>query len=331
MKTKNILVVGGAGYIGSHTVKMLAASGYQPIVVDSLVSGYKEAVAKYPFYQIDMHDTQKIGEVLQKHEIEAVVHFAAFIEVGESQIDPQKYYENNVMGTLSLLKAMRQNQVDKIVFSSTAATYGEPVYTPIDEKHPTLPINTYGKTKLVVEGILADYARSYGLNYIALRYFNASGADFAADIGESHKPETHLVPIILQSVLGLRSFKVFGDDYKTKDGTCVRDYIHVLDLASAHIKALEKFAGNKQVAESINLGNQKGYSILEVIKMVEKVTGKKVAYELAARRPGDPAVLIASSEKAKAFLGWSPQYDLQDIMASAWKWHQRKPYGFNST
>jgi UDP-glucose 4-epimerase len=326
---KNILVAGGAGYIGSHTVKLLTELGYQPVVVDSLVSGHKEAVVGYPFYQIDIHDFEQVGKVLQKHKIDAVIHFAAFIEVGESQIDPQKYYENNVNGTLALLKAMRQNKVGKIVFSSTAATYGEPVYTPIDEKHPTQPINTYGRTKLMVENILQDYARSYGLSYFALRYFNASGADFGARIGESHRSETHLLPIILQSILGLRPFKVFGDDYQTKDGTCVRDYIHVLDLASAHIKALEKMQ-DKQIAETVNLGNGKGYSVLEVIKMVEKVTGKKVGYEVEKRRPGDPAVLVASCQKAESVLGWKPEYDLAQIVESAWQWHKKNPYGFNS-
>lgn len=323
---KNILVIGGAGYIGSHTVKMLAAQGYNPIVFDNLSKGHKEAVEKFPFELGDLGDKTRLTEVFKKHAIDAVMHFAAFIEVGESVQAPSKYYHNNVAQVLNLLDAMVENKVKFFVFSSTAATFGEPVRSTIDETHPQNPINPYGNTKLMVEKMLADFDTAYGLKATALRYFNASGADDSGEIGESHSPETHLIPLVLQAAAGKRPcIKVFGTDYPTQDGTCVRDYVHVNDLARAHILALEKmFRENK--SERFNLGSGSGFSVAELIKEAKKITGIDFKVETAPRRPGDPAVLVADSTKAQHVLGWKPQYNLTRIIQTAWNWEQHRRY-----
>lgn len=322
---KNILVVGGAGYIGSHTVKHLMNKGYNCVVVDNLVYGHREAVLSPNFEQADLLDKKSLAAVFAKYEIEAVVHFAAFAYVGESVTAPQKYYENNVIGTLNLLEVMLQHNVKKIVFSSTCATYGEPQYTPIDEKHPQNPINPYGQTKLMIEKVFADYHKAYGLQYVALRYFNAAGCDKDGQIGESHNPETHLIPLVLRAVKGERKdIKVFGSDYPTKDGTCTRDYIHVEDLANAHRLALEKL---DEFSGCLNLGTGVETSVKDIIGAVESVTGKKVPVEYVERRVGDPATLYASNDKAREVLGWIPQYmNIEDIIRTAWAWEEHKKY-----
>lgn len=323
---KNILVVGGAGYIGSHTVKMLAEKGYNPVVYDNLSKGHREAVAGYPFELGDLGDKARLAEVFKKHHIDAVMHFAAFIEVGESVKEPSDYYHNNVAKVLSLLDAMVENNIKYFVFSSTAATFGEPVKPKIDETHPQNPINPYGNTKLMVEKMLEDFDVAYGLKSVALRYFNASGADDSGDIGESHNPETHLIPIVLQAAVGKRpSIKVFGNDYPTPDGTCVRDYVHVNDLANAHILALEKMFKDR-TSDRYNLGSGNGFSVAELIKAAKQITGIDFKVEYADRRPGDPAILVADSAKAQKVLGWKPAYDLNKIIATAWNWEQHRKY-----
>lgn len=320
-----ILIVGGAGYIGSEINKELNKSGYQTVVFDSLVSGHKEAVKWGEFVQGDLANLEDIRGVFEKYSIEAVFNFAAFIEVGESVKDPQKYYFNNLVNTLNLLKVMKEFSVNKIIFSSTAATFGEPKYTPIDEKHPQWPINPYGWTKLMIERVFSDYDTAYGLRYVALRYFNACGANEEADIGENHNPESHLIPLVLDAAIGKReNIKIFGTDYPTPDGTCVRDYIHVEDLASAHLLALKHLLDGGE-SKQYNLGNGKGFSVREVIEAVKKVTGKEFAVVEDVRRPGDPPVLVATSEKIRNELGWMPKYtDIEAIVATAWKWHQKK-------
>lgn len=323
---KNILVIGGAGYIGSHTVKMLAAQGYNPVVFDNLSKGHKEAVENYPFELGDLGDKARLADVFKKHTIDAVMHFAAFIEVGESVQAPSKYYHNNVAQVLNLLDAMVENNVKYFVFSSTAATFGEPVREKIDETHPQNPINPYGNTKLMVEKMLADFDTAYGLKATALRYFNASGADDSGQIGESHTPETHLIPLVLQTAAGKRpSIKVFGTDYPTPDGTCVRDYVHVNDLARAHILALEKMMRENK-SERFNLGSGSGFSVAKLIKEAKKITGIDFKVETAPRRAGDPAVLVADSTKAQQVLGWQPQYNLTRIIQTAWNWEQHRRY-----
>lgn len=323
---KNILVIGGAGYIGSHTVKMLAEKGYNPVVFDNLSKGHREAVANYPFELGDLGDKARLAEVFKKHAIDAVMHFAAFIEVGESVQSPSKYYHNNVAKVLNLLDAMVENNVKFFVFSSTAATFGEPVRQKIDETHPQHPINPYGNTKLMVEKMLTDFDTAYGLKSTALRYFNASGADDSGKIGESHSPETHLIPLVLQAAAGKRpSIKVFGTDYPTPDGTCVRDYVHVNDLARAHILALEKMMRENK-SERFNLGSGSGFSVAELIKEAKKITGIDFKVETAPRRAGDPAVLVADSTKAQTVLDWQPQYNLTRIIQTAWNWEQHRRY-----
>jgi UDP-glucose 4-epimerase len=322
-----ILVVGGAGYIGSHINKELNKQGYKTVVFDNLVKGHKEAVKYGELFVGDLSDKDQIREVFKKYPIDAVMHFAAFIEVGESVKDPQKYYLNNVKNTLNLLEVMIENNVKKIIFSSTAATFGDPQYTPIDEAHPQSPINPYGQAKLMVEKILKDYDSAYDLKYVALRYFNACGADMDTELGESHNPESHLIPLILDAAIGKREdIKVFGTDYPTPDGTCVRDYVHVADLASAHILALKHLLDGGE-SDCFNLGNGVGFSVKEVIEAVKEVTHKDFKVTEVERRPGDPAVLVASSEKIKKQLGWNPEYtDIKNIVASAWNWHQKKQY-----
>lgn len=322
-----ILITGGAGYIGSHCVLDFIRNNNKCVILDNLQEGHKEAVLSEHFEQADLADVNSIRKVFAKYDIKAVVHFAAYAYVGESVTDPQKYYYNNVVNTLNLLKVMKENNVDKIVFSSTCATYGNPQYTPLDEKHPQSPINPYGQTKLMIESILKDYDKAYELKYIALRYFNASGADNEAQIGESHNIETHLIPLVLKTALGERdSIKVFGSDYDTPDGTCLRDYIHVNDLAKAHRLAIEKLlnGGNSDI---FNLGIGKGYSVNDIISTCEKVTGKEIYKEYTDRREGDPPVLIASNDKAKNELDWIPDYvNLEDIIKSAWVWEQNRRY-----
>lgn len=323
---KNILVIGGAGYIGSHMVRMLANQGYNPVVFDNLSKGHREAVANYPFELGDLGDKARLTEVFKKYGIEAVMHFAAFAEVGESVKEPSKYYHNNVAKVLDLLDALVENDIKYFVFSSTAATFGEPVRPKIDESHPQNPINPYGNTKLMVEKILADFDTAYGLKATALRYFNASGADDSGEIGESHNPETHLIPIVLQAAAGKRaSIKMFGTDYPTPDGTCVRDYVHVNDLARAHILALEKMFKDN-VSERFNLGSGNGFSVAEIVKEAKRITGIDFTVERAPRRDGDPAVLVADSAKAERILGWKPQYNLTRIIETAWNWEQHRKY-----
>jgi len=320
----NILVTGGAGYIGSHCCKELSKKGFQPVTIDNLVYGHKNFVRWGEFFQGDVGDPADLKKCLAQYKIDAVMHFAAYAYVGESVEDPVKYYENNLRNTIQLLHAVLDHNIKYFVFSSTCATYGNPQKTPIDEGHPLNPINPYGKTKRMIEEILQDYRNAYGLKYISLRYFNAAGADPDAEVGEDHDPETHLIPLVLDAAGGKRkSIKVFGTDYETADGTCIRDYIHVTDLARAHILALQRLLGGAD-SSVYNLGNGQGFSVLEVIEHARKITEKNIAVENSDRRPGDPPVLIASNEKAVKELGWKPQYaDIDDIIGTAWKWHQK--------
>jgi len=326
----SILVTGGAGYIGSHTVSELINKNKEVIVFDNLTRGHRDSVKNTPLIIGDLSDYKTIDETIKKYNIKSVIHFAAESQVGESMENPEKYYINNVSGTLNLLKAMHKYNVKNIVFSSSAATYGEPDKIPITEDQIKKPTSVYGRTKLMMEEILADYAMAYGFKYIALRYFNAAGAHISGELGEDHSPETHLIPIIMEVLLGKREkLFIFGSDYPTKDGTCIRDYIHVTDLADAHILSLE-ILENKGKSDIFNLGNGEGFSVKEVIDTAEKVTGKKVTVEIADRRAGDPAVLIASSEKIIKELGWKPRYNkLEQIIETAWNWHKNHPDGYN--
>ncbi len=324
--TKTVLVMGGAGYIGSHTVKHLLDNGYRVIVADNLVYGHLEAIDKRAaFIHADLLNSASLYAIFNRHEIHAVIHFAAFAYVGESVQDPQKYYLNNVVGTINLLNAMLANNVKNIVFSSTCATYGEPNYIPIDEKHPQSPINPYGKSKLMIEQIFADYEKAYELNHISLRYFNAAGCSAEGEIGESHTPETHLIPLVLKAIKGERdSIHVFGTDYDTPDGTCIRDYIHIEDLAAAHRLALEKLP---EYCGCINLGTGTGTSVKEIIFAAEKVSGKKCPTVYAERRAGDPAKLFADNTKAKEILGWQPHYaSIEEIITTAWSWETNRKF-----
>lgn len=327
---KKILVCGGAGYIGSHIVKFLIKQSYFPVVLDNFSTGHKKAVlADVPVYQGDIRDTNFVIKVLNYEQITTVLHFAASSLVSESTIKPYKYFNNNVSGTLSLLEAMRIVGVKQIVFSSSAAVYGNPVTIPIPNDHSLAPINAYGESKFFIERILARYAEAYSFSSVSLRYFNACGAWPDGHLGEMHFPETHLIPIILQTVLGQRKkVLIFGDDYDTKDGTPIRDYIHVVDLSKAHILALEyleQFSG----AYHFNLGNGQGFSVLEVIKTAEKVTGKTIPIEVSARRPGDPAILVADSSDANREFNWQPQYStLEEMIEDAWRWHRKHPQGY---
>ena len=327
---KNILVIGGAGYIGSHMCKYLANNGYNPIVLDNLVYGHRQAVKWGPFIEGSIGDSGLIRRVFSEYQIEAVMHFAAFCYVGESVTDPGKYYRNNVADTLNLLEAMVEKNINNFIFSSSCATYGEPVEIPITEQHPQNPINPYGRTKLMIEQILDDFKDAYGLESVCLRYFNAAGADPDGEIGEDHKPETHLIPLVLQTALGQRErIDIFGDDYPTRDGTCIRDYIDINDLAQAHFLALEKLLCG-QLGGKYNLGNGNGYSVKEVIKVARNVTGRPISSKIVERRPGDPAELTGSSEKAVNELGWKPQFpNLDAIIETAWKWHNTYPNGYS--
>ena len=325
-----ILVLGGAGYIGSHTVSELVDAGEEVVIADSLETGHIEAVnPKAKFYQGDIRDKKFIDSVFDNEKIDAVIHFAANSLVGESMTNPLKYYDNNLYGTKVLLQSMVEHDVKKIVFSSTAATYGEPESIPILESDKTEPTNPYGETKLSMEKMMKWTDVAHGVHYVALRYFNACGAHVSGEIGEAHNPETHLIPLILQVPNGQReSISIFGDDYDTKDGTCVRDYIHVTDLAQAHILAV-KYLMDGGKSDVFNLGNGVGFTVKEVIETARKVTGHPIPAVISPRRGGDPAKLIASSEKAKSILGWKPEHaDLEEIIATAWKWHKNHPKGY---
>ncbi|GAV14105.1 MULTISPECIES: UDP-glucose 4-epimerase GalE [Paenibacillus] len=326
-----VLVTGGAGYIGSHTVAELLARGEEVVIVDSLETGHKDAVLGGTLHIGDIRDSAFLDSVFAQHSIDAVIHFAAYSLVGESMSNPAKYYDNNVHGTLVLLEAMRKHQVSRIVFSSTAATYGEPERTPIEETEATNPTNVYGETKLTMERMMRWFDQAHDIRYVSLRYFNAAGAHENGKIGEDHRPETHLIPLVLQTALGQRKeMKVFGNDYPTADGTCIRDYIHVSDLADAHVLAVEYLRGGGQ-SDVFNLGSGNGFSVLEVIQTAERVTGRSVPTVVEERRAGDPAVLIASANKAKSVLGWNPKRDdLNVLIESAWKWHQARPHGYDS-
>ena len=324
----NILVVGGAGYIGAHAVNLLKKEGYNPVIYDDLSKGHEEAagILDVKLIKGDLGDKNRIKEVLAEEKIEAVMHFAAFIEVGESVDSPAKYYNNNVSKVLELLDAMVESNVKYFVFSSTAATFGEPQSEKINEEHPQNPINPYGRTKLMVEEILKDYEKAYGLKSVVLRYFNASGSDENGIIGESHNPETHLIPLILQAASGKRkSIKVYGTDYNTKDGTCIRDFVHVYDLAKAHILGMRKMI-SENTSLNYNLGSGEGFSVNELIEKAKEITGVDFTVENDERRAGDPAVLVADSAKAKKELGWDIEYDLNSIISSAWKWEQNRKY-----
>lgn len=322
---KNVLVTGGAGYIGSHACKSLAQEGYQPVAFDNLSSGHTWATKWGPLEQGDILDRAALDRAIEKHRPTACVHFAAFAYVGESVTDPGKYYRNNVVGSLTLLEALRDHGVDQIVFSSTCATYGVPDRVPIDETLTQTPINPYGATKLMVERMLADFQAAHQLRSVALRYFNAAGADPDVEIGEDHDPETHLVPLVLDAACGERdNITVFGTDYDTPDGTCIRDYIHVTDLAKAHVLALKALEQGLE-HRAFNLGNGNGYSVREVIASVERVTGRTVPVRFGERRPGDPARLISNSARAAAELKWTPNITkLDDIISTAWEWHQKR-------
>ncbi|MBP6125413.1 MAG: UDP-glucose 4-epimerase GalE [Leptotrichiaceae bacterium] len=324
----NILVVGGAGYIGSHTVNLLKKNGYTPIIYDNLSKGYKEVskILNVKFIEGDLGDRKKLKNVFENENISVVMHFAAFIEVGESVKKPSEYYENNVSKVIKLLDQMVESNVKKFIFSSTAATFGEPLKDKIDETHIQNPINPYGKTKFMVEKILEDYDLAYGLKSVVLRYFNASGSDENGIIGESHIPETHLIPLILQAASGKRgAIKIFGDNYNTKDGTCIRDFVHVYDLSKAHILGMEKML-KEGTSLNYNLGSGEGYTVKEVIEKVKEITKKEFKVEIVEKREGDPGVLVADSSKAKIELGWEPKYSLNDIIESAWKWELNRKY-----
>ncbi|MGC8770329.1 MAG: UDP-glucose 4-epimerase GalE [Brevinematia bacterium] len=319
-----ILVAGGAGYIGSHTVKMLYKKGYDVIVYDNLSKGYREFAKWGKFIEGDISDDKKLKEVFKSHKIDAVMHFCAFIEVGESVVEPEKYYKNNLVNTITLINTMKDAGIKNFIFSSTAAIFGEPKHIPIKEDDPKNPINPYGKTKLFVEEILEDYEKAYGFNSICFRYFNAAGADPDGEIGEAHNPESHLIPLILDAAMGKReAIKIFGTDYPTKDGTCIRDYIHVNDLAEAHILGLEFLLKEKR-SERFNLGSGEGYTVREIIDMVKKITGKEFKVVETERRAGDPPVLIADSSKARRMLGWQTKFTLQEIIETAWNWHKKR-------
>ena len=319
----NILVTGGAGYIGSHVLKALLKEGHQVVTFDNLQKGHRKAITGGKFIKGDLADQELLNQVIQENEIEGVIHLAADSLVGESMENPGKYYKNNFTNGINLLETMVDNGVKNIVFSSTAAVYGEPVEIPIKEDNQTEPTNTYGESKLFFEKALKRYDQIHGINFVSLRYFNAAGADPEGEIGEAHDPETHLIPIVLQTALGIRDkIYIFGDDYSTRDGSCIRDYIHVNDLATAHVLAVEALAEGRE-SSIYNLGNGEGYSVKEVIDTVKEVTGRDFEVEVSERRAGDPAVLIASSDKIQRELNWQPEYsELEKIISTAWQWHK---------
>jgi UDP-glucose-4-epimerase GalE len=325
---RSVLVTGGAGYIGSHAAKALSRAGYDVVVYDSLIAGHRQAVKYGELVTGDITDVDAVRLALRRHEVFAVMHFAAFLDVGESVREPIRYYRNNLTGALSVLEAMACESVRHFVFSSTCATYGEPVETPIPETHPQQPINSYGETKLAVERALPHFERAYGIRSVALRYFNAAGADPDGEIGEDHSPEIHVIPRAIEAATGGAGLQVFGDDYPTPDGTCLRDYIHVTDLADAHVRALDASVDSR-AGNAYNLGTGHPHSVRDVIQTVERVTGRQVPWTLAPRRPGDPAVLYAASCKAQTELRWTPLFsDLDSIVRTAWQWHTTHPRGY---
>lgn len=326
----NVLVVGGAGYVGSHVARRLKKAGHDVWVYDNLSAGHREACLPDRLIEGELADRKTLTKVLSEHSIEAVLHFAACCYVGESVTHPAKYYQNNVVGTLALLDALRASDVSRLVFSSTTAVYGTPEKVPISETAALNPINPYGFTKRVIEHALVDYAQAYGLGSIALRYFNASGASRDGDLGEDHAPETHLIPLVLQVALGQRDkITIFGDDYPTDDGTCVRDYIHVEDLAEAHLNALD--CVEPGTCDAINLGTGQGASVLQVVEACREVTGQEIPVEFGPRRAGDPAELIADATKAREKLGWQAEFtDIRSIVETAWRWHRDHPHGYDS-
>jgi UDP-glucose-4-epimerase GalE len=328
--TRGVLVTGGAGYIGSHACKALHQAGYRVVVFDNLSAGHREAVRYGELVVGDIADVDAVRAAIRRHRLSAVMHFAALLDVGESVRLPLRYYRNNVTGALSVIEAMAAESVTSFVFSSTCATYGEPRETPIKETHPQHPINPYGQTKLAVEQALPHAERAFGLRWTALRYFNAAGADPDGEIGEDHSPEIHIIPRALAAASGGPPLHVFGDDYPTPDGTCLRDYIHVTDLADAHVKALV-FLENGGASDAYNLGTGRPHSVKDVIHAVERVVGRQVPWTLAPRRPGDPAVLYAAAEKAATALRWTPRYpDLDAIVDTAWHWHRTHPDGYHA-
>ena len=323
-----ILVTGGAGYIGSHTCKLLASNGHTPITLDDLSQGHEWAVRWGPFERGSLGEPTRLAGLFAAHAVDAVIHFAACALVGESMAHPAKYFRANTLGTFNLLEAMREARVGTLVFSSTCATYGNPLRTPIDEEHPQTPVNPYGESKLMVEKMLRWYGDAYGLKWMALRYFNAAGADPAGELGEEHDPESHLIPLVIGAALGTRpALKIFGTDYPTPDGTAIRDYVHVMDLADAHLRALDRLNGGAQ-SLAINLGTGTGHSVREVVDTVASVAGRAVPADEAPRRPGDPPVLVADPSRASATLGWAPQHPrLATIVEHAWRWHERRQTG----
>ncbi len=327
--SNNVLITGGAGYIGSTVARSFIARGYNVIIIDDLSNSATHSMPKGSiFYNSNINNKDVINEIMSKYEISACLHFAAFIEVVESVKDPYKYFSNNTSNSIELLNNLKNNGVNKVVFSSTAAIYGEPIYTPIDENHPKNPTNPYGLSKLFIEKVLESFSNAYDFNYVALRYFNACGAD-SINYGEDHYPETHLIPLIFQVSLNKREkIYIYGNDYSTKDGTCIRDYIHVSDLSSAHIAAYD-YLMNGGKSDVFNLGNGNGFSVQEVIDCARKVTGHNIPQEVVGRRAGDPSVLVASSQKAKDILKWQPKYSLiEDMVKSAWDWHKNNPNGY---
>ncbi|MBI5404333.1 MAG: UDP-glucose 4-epimerase GalE [Ignavibacteriae bacterium] len=321
-----VLVTGGAGYIGSHTVKKLTENGFDVVVLDNLSRGHRKAVPdNVHFEKTDLLDEAGLKKAIRKYNIDSVIHFAAFAYVGESVENPGLYYQNNVVGSFNLIKVINELGIKKFVFSSTCSIYGNPENVPISENEPPNPINPYARTKYMIENILSDFETAHGLKYAALRYFNAAGDSDDASIGESHDPEPHLIPLVLFTALGKRdSIKIYGDDYETPDGTCIRDYIHVNDLADAHIKALQYI--EKGDSTIINLGTGNGYSVKEIIDAARKITGKEIKSEIVGRRAGDPAILVADNKKAKELLDWKPKYNLERILETAWNWHKNQKY-----
>lgn len=326
-----MLVTGGAGYVGSHAVKALRSDGAHAVVYDNLSAGHREAAdaaGASAFIDGDIHDSARLRAAMREHKVDAVMHFAAWLSVGDSVKDPAGYYSNNVAGALAVLEAMVAEGVQHLVFSSTAAVFGDPVETPITESHPTEPINAYGETKLAIERALPHYERAYGLTSVALRYFNASGADPDGALGEDHEPESHMIPRAIDAALGRSGFQVFGDDYDTPDGTCLRDYVHVTDLAAAHLLALDALRGGGPSAR-YNLGNGRPTSVKDVLQSVERVVGRPVSYTVGPRRPGDPGVLYASSDRIKRELGWQPRFEeIDTIVRTAWRWREHHPHGY---
>jgi UDP-glucose-4-epimerase GalE len=328
LAASTVLVSGGAGYIGSHTAKALRAAGHRPVIFDNLSAGHREAALDHPLVVGDIRDLEAVRRAIRQSGATAVLHFAALLSVADSVRDPVGYYRNNVQGALTVLEAMTHENCKLFVFSSTCAVYGEPIETPLRETHPTNPINAYGQTKLAVEQALPHFERAYGIRYVALRYFNAAGADPEGQLGEDHDPEIHVIPRTLAAAASGTPIDIFGDDYPTPDGTCLRDYVHVMDLADAHVRALQRLESGGESAK-YNAGTERPSSVLDVVNAVERVTGKKVERRHGARRPGDPAVLYASAEKIRSELGWKPRYvELDGIVRDAWRWHSTHPSGY---